>query len=853
MADLVGARAIAEELGRLAGVAVSEWQIYRLAEQRTPIRRDRERWKLRADADALREWWTGSRLAANFAKRLKELALGLHGARMAKRASRPIMARSGKTGELRIVGIVGFEELTTSAFTDAMAALGQVATIRVLVNSDGGLVSDGLAIYHALRSSKATVEMEIVGVAASMASAIAMAGDRISMAEDALLMIHDPWSGATGNADDLRAAADMLDKFGESLAAIYARRSKYSEAQILEMMGKDGGAGTWMNAQEALAAGFIDEILAPAQARLPQSIPAAALAKRLIKGSKRGAPPMKHFVAAMLALITAVVDEKTTREDVIKQLAEAAKMKPDAAAKVVDGEELPTLTQLRGFADVLGATTKELREAIEKDGAKLKAESDPTPPAPTDPPRGQATDIAQAVAAAILEDHRRQRAIRAEAARFSIPEATTTELVGSCATVAEARERILAWLADPKNRAHIGGPARVEASEDERDKRIEGLAQWLVIKAGFARTVEAHIRQETGQGRRLDPGEFRGMRLIDIARDCIELSGGSTRGLNPMEIAKRALNLHVRAEGPQQTTSDFPILLENVLHKMLMAAYALAPAKWRSVAATGSVQDFRAHPRLRIGSIARLDTLLETGEFKALNLPDAEKQSIQAGTFGNLVGLTRQSIVNDDVDGFGRLVTMLGQAAARSVDIDLFALFALNSGLGPTLSDSHTVFFARTPTNIDTNAGAPSASTLESGRVLMAQQKDPAGQDFLDLRPAVWVGPIGLGADVRTAINAQYDFSAETSGNTGQFMKPNIVRDLVGTIVDTPRLSGTRWYLLADPMVAPVFEVVFLQGEEAPVIESEMGFDYDGVRWKIRYDYGVGATDFRGGVTNAGA
>ena len=137
--------------------------------------------------------------------------------------------------------------------------------------------------------------------------------------------------------------------------------------------------------------------------------------------------------------------------------------------------------------------------------------------------------------------------------------------------------------------------------------------------------------------------------------------------------------------------------------------------------------------------------------------------------------------------------------------------------------------------------------------MLMAKQQDPSKQDFLNLRPDVWVGPIGLGAAARTAINSEFDFDAETSGGSGKFMKPNIVRDLVSTVVDTPRLSGARWYLLADPAIAPVIEVVFLEGEESPVIEAEEGFGFDGVRWRIRHDWGVGATDFRGGTTNAGA
>jgi hypothetical protein len=79
------------------------------------------------------------------------------------------------------------------------------------------------------------------------------------------------------------------------------------------------------------------------------------------------------------------------------------------------------------------------------------------------------------------------------------------------------------------------------------------------------------------------------------------------------------------------------------------------------------------------------------------------------------------------------------------------------------------------------------------------------------------------------------------------------VRGLFGDIVDTPRLSGTRRYLFAATSEAPVLEVAFLDGNDAPYLESETGFTVDGTRWKVRLDFGIAAVDYRGAVTNAGA
>jgi ATP-dependent protease ClpP protease subunit len=846
MSELVGARAIADALSRLAGIAVSAKQVYRLAvQERGPIRADRERWTVRADAAALEQWWTTGHFPRTFGKRLRNMALGRERAPVAKRRQIEVRA-GGNAGELMIVGVVGTGQLSTQAFLAAVKELGEVETIRVVVNSDGGLVNDGLAIYHALRTHKAKVHVEIVGVAASMASAIAMAGDKISMAEDGLFMMHDPWgNGVTGNADDLRAAAEQLDKYGESLAGIYSRRTKHTEGQILQMMKKNGGEGTWLNATEALELGFIDEIISPAQARLPASIPAAAMAKRVTKAQRQGDPPVKKFAAKIAALIAAMVKADKTKEDVIDDLAVESELTVEKVTEILESKAFPTLAQLRAFADVLGSTTKELRPLAEADGHKFEAKKPAKAPAQA-PALAQVPDVQAAVQAALAADRTRVMTIQAAGRQHGLPDDAVAQIVSTATDVAAGNAAVLAWLADPKNKPRICGVnPHATITVDERDKWLDGMSQHLIIKAGSRGIVEAHAKK-IGKPVTLDGGNFRGMTLLDIARDVLEREGVSVRGMTPMQVAKAVTT--VRADGRGLgTRSDFPVLLENVLHKMLLAAYAIAPDKWRKFCAVGSVQDFRDHPRLRIGSLSQLSELLETGEFAQMHFPDAKKEVIKAKTYGNIIGLTRQAIVNDDVDGFARMVTMLGRASALTIEINVFALLALNSGTGPTMNDGQVLFHS-SHNNIDGTSAVPDQAAFERGRILMASQLEPNGKDYTDLRPNVWLGPIGKGATARAAIKAEFDFD-----QSNKFMKPNVVRDLVGEIVDTPRISGNRWYLFADPNIAPVIEVVFLQGEEAPVIETEEGFDFDGIRWKIRHDHGVGATDFRGATTNAGA
>jgi hypothetical protein len=134
----------------------------------------------------------------------------------------------------------------------------------------------------------------------------------------------------------------------------------------------------------------------------------------------------------------------------------------------------------------------------------------------------------------------------------------------------------------------------------------------------------------------------------------------------------------------------------------------------------------------------------------------------------------------------------------------------------------------------------------------MASQKEIGGNDYADLRPAVLVIGVGLGGQARVINQSQYD--PDNIANKAQ-NRPNVVVGLFRDVVDSPRvtaISATRRYLFADPMVAPVLEVAFVDGQTAPVLETRDGWRMDGAEMKVRFDYGTAATDYRGAVTNAG-
>lgn len=662
---------------------------------------------------------------------------------------------AAKVAEIYIYGNIGDrwneDGVIASEMVREIAAL-DAEQITLRINSYGGSVTDGLAIYNALKRHPATVDVQIDGVAISCASYIAMAGDTITMATNAQMMIHAPWTYAYGNAAELRDQADILDRYSKAMTSAYADKSglAFDEALALISDGKDH----WYSADEALAAGFADavgdEVAVAASlastfdlTRFKQAAPAASLQAK---------PPVSQPAPAA-----------TLKESEMTAPATAAAT-PAAPFSRTKADNDQVLAMFKPFAAMPGVHA-----------LQTEVLADP----------GLTMEVIQA-------------RLLTEMGKGTEP-------------------------ANPK-----GAFPKVETTEDETNKQQAAATAALLARAGVATDAAGRVA--------LMSNPYRGHKLLDFARASLARAGTRTDGMGQMEIVAAAFT---------QGTSDFPVLLENVMHKALQNAYAKAALTWSRFCATGSVSDFRAQNRYRIGSFGSLDAVNELGEFVNKSIPDGEKGTITAATKGNIINLSRQAIINDDLGAFVGLSGMLGRAAARTVEVDVYALLALNAGLGPVMADGKTLFHADHG-NIGTGA-AISMASIDADRVFMASQLDVSGNDYLDLRPAVLLVPIGLGGTARSINDALYD-----PDTANKMQKPNVVNGLYRDIVDTPRLSGTRRYSFADATEAPVLEVAFLDGMQQPYLEVKDGFDVDGAQYKVRLDYGVAAVDTRGAVTNAG-
>ena len=150
-------------------------------------------------------------------------------------------------------------DTSAAGFRDALKDLGDVKTINLHINSPGGSVFEGIAIYNMLKQNKAHVNVYVDGLAASIASVIAMSGDAIFMPSNSMLMIHNPWTMAVGNASELRKQADDLDKITESSIQTYLNQAgdKLDEETLRQLMDDE----TWLTAKEAVDYGLATEVI----------------------------------------------------------------------------------------------------------------------------------------------------------------------------------------------------------------------------------------------------------------------------------------------------------------------------------------------------------------------------------------------------------------------------------------------------------------------------------------------------------------------------------------------------------------------------------------------------------------
>ncbi len=373
----------------------------------------------------------------------------------------------------------------------------------------------------------------------------------------------------------------------------------------------------------------------------------------------------------------------------------------------------------------------------------------------------------------------------------------------------------------------------------ERDEKTETRSQ--ITMGGMDERQTRRGAVEAALLHRFDPSRFdlpepardwRGYSLLELARTFLETDGVRVRGLSRDEIATRALH----------STSDFPEILAAVTNKTLRDAYQAAPRTFPAISRRASASDFKDIRRLQLGEAPQLEKVAENGEFKRGTMGEG-KESYRVETYGKVIGITRQVIINDDLDAFTRVPSLFGTSAATLESDVVWGIVTSN----PAMGDNKALFHASHKNLAGTGSGLDVAN-LGAARAAMAKQVGLDGKTILNIRPSYLVVPSTLELTAEQII-AQNLVPAK-SGD----VVPQSIRSLA--VIAEPRLDpasgAVPWYLFASPAQIDTIEYAYLEGQEGVYIETRMGFDVDGVEIKARLDFGAKAIDWRGMWKNSG-
>ncbi len=358
----------------------------------------------------------------------------------------------------------------------------------------------------------------------------------------------------------------------------------------------------------------------------------------------------------------------------------------------------------------------------------------------------------------------------------------------------------------------------VTVESDEADTRRAACEEALLHR------YDGSKYELTEKGR-----EYAGLSLREMAREVLEKKGINTRKMNPMQLAERALH----------STSDFPFILANVANKTLRAAYEEAPSTYQPLVKEVEVSDFKQIQRTQMGEAPQLAKVLENGEFTRGTVGEA-KEVYQVETWGKIIGISRQVIINDDLAAFTRIPAGFGAAAKQLLADKVWAI--IEGGVASTLMGDGEYLFASAHSNIATGKTAIS-NGLPLMREKLKKQVGLAGR-YLNLQAKYLI--VGVERENEAEKECSSLIVPDSSSNVNQF-----ARQL--QIISEPRLGATAYFLAADPSQIDIIEIAYLQGARGVYSEQRMGFEVDGLEIKARLDFGVKALDHRGLVYNDGS
>ncbi|HGN0215850.1 ClpP-like prohead protease/major capsid protein fusion protein [Proteus mirabilis] len=631
-----------------------------------------------------------------------------------------MQAKEDQTADIYIYDEIGGWGISARRFTEDLISLGNLSHINLHIHSPGGEVFDGIAIYNQLKNHSATITVYIDGLAASMASVIAMVGDTVIMPKNAMMMIHKPWGVSWGDANDMREYADLLDKLENVLIPAYVAKTGKTTEEITAMLEQE----TWLDGDECVEHGFADKVIEPVKAM------ASLTSKRI-----------EEFSSMPSAIKNQITPKNTTKPT--QQPQPNSSPEPQPSASFADEQ-----TRLNGIKDLFAMFGGRHNELM------------------------------------------------------------ITCLADANCSVEKAREQLLNTIAQQQN---------PEPSNKDNAHIYAGNGNIV------GDSVRASVMARAGYQDYEKDNAYNSMTLRELARASLTERGVGVATYNPMQMIGMAFT---------HSTSDFGNILLDVANKAILLGWEENDETFGKWTKKGQLSDFKTAHRVGLGAFPSLRKVREGAEYKYVTLND-KGETIALATYGELFSISRQAIINDDMNMLTDVPKKLGEAAKATIGDLVYAVLVDNE----KMSDKKALFSADHK-NILT--GGMDVETISAGRTAMRQQKE--GERTLNIRPAFMLVPTTLETQATQVVKSGSVKGADVNANI-----INPVRDLAEIIAE-PRLddaSEKDWYM-ASRQGSDTIEVAYLNGIDVPYIDQLEGFTSDGVTTKVRIDAGVAPVDYRG-------
>ena len=719
-----------------------------------------------------------------------------------------IKASATRKGEadIYIYSDIGAWGSTSADFVRDFRDLGKVAQINLHINSMGGDVFDGLAIYNTLvgeRDKGAGLTVYIDGIAASIASIIAMAGQDILMPESSFIMIHDPSGMVWGTAEEMDKMAETMRGIKDSLVRIYAKRTSRDPADITTMMADE----TWMDGPKALAEGFATQII-DAETQI-----AACATSRICD----------RFRAIPATIRNTLTGEDKTMPDDTKILDEtAAPPSEDDAPASIDAIIERIAPKNPG---------PQIHSTGERPGTwnTYQQNEDDIPPDPAQQQEQQLIARQKRYVADVKK-------LFEEARLLDLMDEAQQLLTGGVNPREASGHLIQIWARKKKTESNVGkltpanSGARVISDYEDpaviREQMSDAIA-YPAIKA----MNPAHKLPDNGARKFINFSATDNMRVI-------------VRNMYPREDPRNMTKNRITDEALGNTTSDFPNILGVAANKVFLSAYSLAVGTYRAIASQQDLPNFQPNNMVRAGDFPALFQLNEHGEITRGSISESA-ETAQLKSHGRTFGISRQVLINDNLGVFTNMAAQAGRAVAVYENRLVWAVLLSN----PTLATTNAQMFSTTHKNLTSSGTAISAASLGIGRAAMRVQKSLDG-NVLNVAPAVLVVPASKETIAEQVISPLVVPEATSNLTPVGLRAPNLALVVEPLLDDDSTLS---WYLFGQPGLGSNLIYGYLSGNSAPRVRTNSPFNVDGIEFQVLLDFYAAAIDFRFGYKNAGA